>query len=155
MLAGGVSQLPLLNWLRPGLLLFAALLMMGAALGKSRFALPMPRLGMAGVLSRFAMPLLMNPNGSPRGFALGIALGFLPCGFLYGALAAASASGNPAIRATAMFAFATGTAPSLFAVALIGEGAGQRWRSLLARFSPAAFPLNAVLLAWTAWRLAV
>jgi sulfite exporter TauE/SafE len=155
MLAGGLSQLRLLAWLRPGLLLFAALLMLAAALAKTRFALSIPKLPVAGVLSRFAMPLLSNPNGFARGFALGIALGFLPCGFLYGALAAASASGNAAIGAAAMFAFAAGTAPSLFAVALIGEGAGRRWRSVVMRFAPAAFTLNAVVLAWTAWRVAI
>ena len=56
---------------------------------------------------------------------------------------------------TAMLAFALGTAPSLLAVALIGEGAGRRWRSTVARFAPAAFTINAVLLAWTAWHAAV
>ena len=154
-LAGGLSQLSLLAWLRPGLLLFAALLMLAAAFAKTLLAVTMPKLPLAAVLSRFAAPLLSNADGFARGFALGIALGFLPCGFLYGALAAASASGNAAIGAAGMFAFAAGTAPSLFAVALIGEGAGRRWRSIVARFAPAAFTLNAVLLAWTAWRIAV
>jgi uncharacterized protein len=156
MLAGGFSQLSLFTWLQPGLLAFAALLMLAAAFAKSGLSLRFPALPLPGGLPmRLAGRLLSDLNGAGRGYALGLALGFLPCGFLYGALAAASASGNPVIGATAMFAFALGTAPSLFAVALIGEGAGRRWRSIVVRFAPAAFTINAALLAWTAWRVAV
>ena len=52
------------------------------------------------------------PRGSAAGeFLLGVALGFLPCGFLYAALAAAAASGRPALGAAGMVAFGLGTVP--------------------------------------------
>jgi uncharacterized protein len=151
-LAGSLSELAWLGWLKVALLGMAALLMLAAALEKAELRLPKPAAGrLARLSTRLARPLLARPAGPGRGFALGIALGFLPCGFLYGALAAAAAGGDPIIGAAAMAAFALGTAPSLFAVALLGEAAGRRWRRLAARFAPAAFTANAVLLAWTAW----
>ena len=152
-LAGGLAQIPFLAWIQAGLLGLAALLMLAAALEKTGLHVPKPGTAwLGGLASRIAGPLLSHPGGVMRGFALGLALGFLPCGFLYGALAAASASGEPLIGAAAMAAFALGTAPSLFAVALLGEAAGRRWRSVARRLAPAAFTANAVLLAWTAWQ---
>ena len=151
-LAGSLSELAWLGGLKVALLGMAALLMLAAALEQAELRLPKPAAGrLAGLSTRLARPLLAGPAGPARGFALGIALGFLPCGFLYGALAAAAAGGDPIIGAAAMAAFALGTAPSLFAVALLGEAAGRRWRRIAARFAPAAFTANAVLLAWTAW----
>ncbi|HXV23493.1 MAG TPA: sulfite exporter TauE/SafE family protein [Alphaproteobacteria bacterium] len=152
-LVGGLAELPLLSRLQTGLLTLAALLMLAAALEKTGFALPRVPLGRFDWPARIAASLLSRPNGPIGGFAFGVALGFLPCGFLYGALTAASASGDPVVGAAAMAGFALGTAPALFAVALLGEAAGRRWRRLALRIAPAAFAANAVLLAWTAWRL--
>ena len=155
-LAGGLSELVWLRWLKVALLALAALLMLAAALEKTRIRLPAPAAGpLARLSARLAGPLLAGPAGPGRGFALGVALGFLPCGFLYGALAASSASGDALIGGLAMASFAFGTAPSLFAVALLGEAAGRRWRSIAGRFAPAAFTANAALLAWTAWNVAL
>jgi sulfite exporter TauE/SafE len=151
-LAGGLAALPAMGWIRTALLTLAALLMMAAALEKSGIALPRPAVPLLGRwASRMAGPLLARQGGLLQGFALGSALGFLPCGFLYGALAAASASGKPLLGAAAMAAFALGTAPSLFVVALLGEAAGRRWRRPAARLAPVAFAANAGLLVWTAW----
>lgn len=154
-LAGGLARVPFLGWLQAGLLALAALLMLAAALQRTPIALP--HLGsdtLARLATRLFRPLITRPEGMARGFVLGLALGFLPCGLLYGAIAAASASGDPLIGALAMAAFALGTAPSLLAVALLGEAAGRRWRALAGRIAPAAFAANALLLAWTAWRVA-
>ena len=49
-------------------------------------------------------------------YALGMVLGFLPCGLVYGALAAAAGTGSIADGAAAMAAFGLGTAPALLAV---------------------------------------
>jgi sulfite exporter TauE/SafE len=152
-LAGGLAQIPFLAWIQASLLGLAALLMLAAALEKVGLHVPKPGTAWLGSFASWiAGPLLSHPGGAMRGFALGLALGFLPCGFLYGALAAASASGEPLIGAAAMAAFALGTAPSLFAIALLGEAAGRRWRSVAGRLTPAAFAANAVLLTWMAWQ---
>ena len=81
------------------------------------------------------------------GLLLGLVLGFLPCGFLYAALTAASASGGPAAGALAMAAFGLGTVPSLVAVGIAGHAAGRRWQSAAATVAPGVMLLNAALLA--------
>jgi sulfite exporter TauE/SafE len=87
-----------------------------------------------------------------RGYALGVALGFIPCGLLYGALAAAAGSGSALAGALAMIAFALGTVPALFAVALAGHVVGERWRGTLGRATAALMLVNAAQLTYLAWR---
>ncbi len=86
------------------------------------------------------------------GLLLGLALGFLPCGVLYAALAVAAASADPARGAAAMLAFGLGTVPSLVAVGLVGHVAGRAWRGRLLGLAPAVMLANAVLLLVLAWQ---
>lgn len=94
----------------------------------------------------------LDRTGIGGGYLLGVALGFLPCGFLYAALAAAAASGNPALGAVAMLAFGLGTIPALAAVGVAGQAAAHRWQRGVAAVSPAVMLLNATLLALLALR---
>jgi len=113
--AGGATALftasPLFAWLAAGLLLLAAGLMLtqafGMAVGTSS--------ALAGPLGRLAAPLMQARSAGAR-YALGVVLGFLPCGLLYGAIAAAGGTASPALGALAMAAFAAGTTPALVAV---------------------------------------
>ena len=86
------------------------------------------------------------------GLLLGLALGFLPCGVLYAALAVAAASGDPARGAAAMLAFGLGTVPSLVGVGLAGHLAGRAWRGRLLGLAPAVMLANAALLLLLAWQ---
>lgn len=61
-------------------------------------------------------------------FPLGLALGLLPCGIVYGALAAAASTGNAVDGALAMGAFALGTFPGLLAVGFGGAFFARRLR---------------------------
>jgi sulfite exporter TauE/SafE len=74
---------------------------------------------LAGPIVKLARPLLARPEGW-RGYGLGVALGFLPCGLLWGALGAAAGSGNVWLGGANMAAFALGTMPSLFLVGYLG-----------------------------------
>ncbi|MEJ0015251.1 MAG: sulfite exporter TauE/SafE family protein [Acetobacteraceae bacterium] len=80
------------------------------------------------------------------GYRLGVVLGFLPCGFLYAALAAAAGSGGPVQGALSMLAFGLGTIPALAAVAIAGQTAARRWQRGVARAAPAVLLVNAALL---------
>lgn len=98
-------------WLSSLLLAAAALLLMaqaaGLAVGRST--------PWSAALSRLAAPL--SQSRSPAGrYGLGMLLGFLPCGLLYGALAAAAGSASMVDGALTMLAFALGTVPALVAV---------------------------------------
>jgi sulfite exporter TauE/SafE len=93
------------------------------------------------------------PRGTAGGeFLLGIALGFLPCGFLYAALAAAAASGRAVVGAAAMLAFGLGTVPSLMVVGIAGHAAGRTWQRGVAVVGPILMALNAMLLLAVAWQ---
>ncbi len=153
LLVGGVG----LRWLSAGLLLFAALFMLG-------YAVPgLKRLTGAGVggegrwsrsLAGWVRPLFAAPFGW-RGWLLGVALGFIPCGLLYAAVAAASSYGEPLTAAFGMAAFWAGTVPTLFGVGLVGHMAARRWRGSVLRYAPLLLVLNAGVLTWMAWRLLV
>jgi sulfite exporter TauE/SafE len=152
-LAGTIAARGPLHWLSAALMLAAALFMVGLALPSvKRFSAGRGETGgWNRVLERLARPLFGRPTGW-RGFALGVLLGFLPCGLLYAALAAAAASGDPLAGAAGMLAFAAGTWPSLFAVGLLGHLAGQRWRAPILRYAPLLLMINAGMLTWLAWR---
>jgi sulfite exporter TauE/SafE len=103
-------------------------------------------------LGRAARPLFARPTGW-RGYGLGLALGFLPCGLLYGALAAAASGGGALAGSLGMGAFALGTVPALLAAGYAGHAVATRFRGLTARVAPGLLVLNAALLAYFAWRL--
>lgn len=93
------------------------------------------------------------PSGHPLSeYATGVALGFLPCGFLYAALTVAAASGDPLLGAAGMLAFGAGTVPVLAAIGIAGQAAGRRWHVTWRRIAPAVMAVNAMLLLAMAWR---
>jgi len=57
--------------------------------------------------------LFKNPQGF-RGYLLGLILGFIPCGLLYGAFLLAAAISSPINAAFGMFLFGIATFPALF-----------------------------------------
>ena len=76
---------------------------------------PLSRLeALAAPLWRRLNPLLPTRSG----FLSGLLWGFLPCGLVYGALAAAAFPGSPAAGAAAMLAFGVGTLPLLLTASL-------------------------------------
>ncbi len=133
----------------------AAGLLGAAALFLAAMALP----GLKGLLSpgsgsgtwwsdtvgRWARPLLAQPTGI-RGWLLGVALGFIPCGLLYAALAAAAATGDAVAGALAMLAFAAGTVPVLLVIGVAGHAAGGRWRASVLKWAPLLLVANAGVL---------
>jgi hypothetical protein len=97
----------------------------------------------------FVLPL----TRTLRGYPLGLALGFLPCGILYAALAAAAATASPLLGALAMLCFGAGTVPALVVVGLFGAARGHGFRRLMVRLTPVILLFNAGLLALLGVRL--
>lgn len=146
-----------------GFRLLAGLLLMVAALFLLGMAVPRLKALLGGnapagegwwgrSVGRWARPLFANPVGV-RGWLLGVALGFIPCGLLYAALAASAATGDPLAGAFGMLAFAAGTVPALFAVGVIGHFAVGRWREPVLRWAPLLLVVNAGMLGFMAWQL--
>lgn len=122
----------------------AALLLLGATLFVMHVARILPGLERAPAgWNRLVTRMARRAGG---GYPLGVALGFLPCGFLYAALASAASSGTSLLGAAAMLAFGLGTAPALIAVGIAGQAAGRRWQRAIAVAAPAVMALNAALL---------
>jgi sulfite exporter TauE/SafE len=151
-MAGGARHL-MLNGAVPAvaLLLAAGLLAMVATLqllpaGSMPAAFGLRRYWQNGLASLFRQPTGIN------GYALGVALGFLPCGLLYAALLMAGASGSWQSGALGMALFGLGTAPGLMVVGFLGAAAGQRWRRAMKALLPLVLLLNAGVLALLALR---
>lgn len=151
LLAGGVG----FRYLAAALLGLAALFLLGMAVPRLK-ALWAGEVSGPGWWSRtmgaWARPLFASPTGL-RGWLLGVALGFIPCGLLYAALAAAAASGDPLAGAFAMLAFAAGTVPALVAVGVAGHFAVGRWREPVLKWAPLLLVVNAGMLGFLAWQL--
>jgi sulfite exporter TauE/SafE len=145
-LVGFVANLPGFRILAALLLCLAAASMLARAVGRS---LPLLDRIASRVLPsappQVARDLMADPRGW-RGYALGVVLGFLPCGLLWGALAAAGGAGGAGAGALAMGAFTLGTLPALVGVGYAGALFGRRFRPALAWATPAILLLNAVTL---------
>lgn len=124
-LAGGMTSLFVatqpFEWLATGLLLIAAVLLLTQALGLA-FG---PAAPFAAGLTWLAAPLSRSRTPAAR-YALGVVLGFLPCGLLYGAIAAAAGTASAVTGTIGMAAFATGTMPALILVGWGGAFARRR-----------------------------
>ncbi|WP_439579737.1 urease accessory protein UreH domain-containing protein [Elioraea sp.] len=135
------------------LLALGAVLMLAQAVAQLAALLPAAPAGLADRVARAAGPLLADPRGGRR-FLLGLVLGFLPCGLLYGAIAAAGATGSALGGALAMAAFATGTVPALFGVGLAGAFFGRRFLPAARAIAAPMLVVNAAVLGVLALRAA-
>lgn len=127
------------GWMSGVLLALGAILMLAQALGLATQAPP----AMADVLARLARPFSSSRQPMAR-LALGAALGFLPCGLIYGALGMAASTCSPVSGALAMASFAAGTMP-----ALVGVGWGgvrRRWRGVARWTAIPLLTVNAMLM---------
>jgi sulfite exporter TauE/SafE len=135
------------------LLTIAALLFLAHGLGRI-----LPWIGKVDRAPRFWGAMIRGftrriPRGSVFGeYLLGLALGFLPCGFLYAAIAAAAAFARPEIGAAAMLAFGLGTTPILMVIGVAGNAAGRRWNRGITAAAPVLMVANAALLLVLAWQ---
>jgi len=158
-IAGGMVDVTGMRSISALLLALAAAFFLGYALRKLGLAMPGFGSGSAEgeslwgrTLGRLARPLFGTPTGW-RGYGLGLALGFLPCGLLYGALAAAASNADPLAAVIGTAGFAAGTVPALFAIGLAGHVAGRQWSGAVGRVAPVLMIINAGLLGFMAWRL--
>ena len=103
-------------------------------------------------LARIARPFFIDPTGW-RGYALGLMLGFLPCGLVMAALMAVAAAGSVTGAALAMAAFGLGTVPALFFIGWGSHAARSHWPDVIRPLSQAVMALNGVLLCAMAGRL--
>lgn len=79
-------------------------------------------------------------------FFIGLLNGFLPCGFVYLAIAGALAAGDVLTGMLFMAAFGAGTLPAMMAVTLFREKIGLRFRTRIRRTVPIFVGIMALML---------
>ncbi len=127
--AGGVTALfaatSVFNVLSGLLLILGAAVMLAQAVGLALGSVAPQK----SWVQHLAGPLTTS-HSAPGRFALGLVLGFLPCGLIYGSLGAAAGTGSVVQGALAMAAFSLGTTPALIAVGWGGVLLRRRWQEL-------------------------
>lgn len=147
-----ISRQPWFSGLAAAALFLAGCLFLVQALRQFGLALPLPRWGQA-TLPRWVQNSLQRLFAAPigwRGYLLGIALGFLPCGLVYAALLAVAAKAEPLTALLGMAAFAIGTMPLLVLTGLGGHYVTARWPRLMRYGGGTIMAANALML----WLLA-
>lgn len=130
-----------------GALMIIAGVLMSGLLPKSGLV-RIEKIGVTGLFRKSLGRLFASQRASSR-FALGLVMGFLPCGLLYAAVLQAVASGSAVGGALSMAAFAAGTSVSLLALGLFSTTIGSR----LGRWNLALAGLSVVLMGATlVWR---
>jgi sulfite exporter TauE/SafE len=129
------------GWLSGLLLIAASALMLAQAFGLALGATA-PQ---AGLIQRLAGPLTSSRHPAAR-YALGVVLGFLPCGLIYGALGAAAGTGSVLYGALGMAAFSLGTMPALVAVGWGGVLLRRRWQGMARWIAAPLLILTALLM---------
>ncbi len=89
--------------------------------------------------------LTQRPNGVKR-YALGVLLGFMPCGLVVSALLAAATADTALQSGMAMAAFTLGTIPALVLVALGGQTILTRYPKASVRLKQTAMVLSSLWL---------
>ena len=111
----------------------------------SRFALSLPAVTAVGCL-KIALGSLLQIRSLDSIFSLGLLNGLLPCGLVYAACAAATATGHVLDGALAMFAFGLGTVPMMLGLSLAGPRLHTLLRFKLQRLVPASLAIVGLLL---------
>jgi uncharacterized protein len=128
-------------WATGLLLVMGAAIMLAQAFGLAIQA----TLPVGPILARLAAPFSASRQPGAR-YALGVILGFLPCGLIYGALGAAAGTGVAWRGGLAMAAFALGTVPALVAVGWGGLLFRRRWHELARWIAAPLLLINAALM---------
>jgi uncharacterized protein len=148
--AAAFARFPWFAQASGALLALAALIFLAHALGR---ILPAPSRAPKAWSNLIGLATSRIRRGSVTGeYFMGAALGLLPCGFLYAAIAAAAASDGALMGAASMLAFGLGTVPILMVIGIAGHAAGRRWNRAIAMAAPALMAANAGVLLLLAWQ---
>ncbi|HJQ59203.1 MAG TPA: sulfite exporter TauE/SafE family protein [Vineibacter sp.] len=139
----GVAMLIGFGWLRT-LAIGAAILLLLLPILRLTARMSPPRWWQSAV-QRWAGQAALLP-GRAGDLALGAALGFLPCGMIYAALAVSAGAGTAWGGAVAMASFAIGTWMPLGVLGVLGATAGRSLRQRLGRWASPMAALNLLVL---------
>jgi sulfite exporter TauE/SafE len=133
-----------------GARIFAGLAMLAAGIAIARSSKGLVTIGGGGMATWFSrsigrLILAAHPAGK---FGLGLILGFLPCGLVYGALLKAVDAGAAIPGALTMLAFGLGTSLALLGFGLVSGSAGRLLGPWSNRLAAASLVLLGSFLLW-------
>lgn len=108
-------------------------------IGAIRFNMPYK------IVTSLSSRFIENPSVGGR-YALGVLLGFMPCGLVVAALLASATAPSVFSAALAMMAFTIGTIPALFLVSFGGQSLIQKYPGLTTKLSRGAMTISALWL---------
>lgn len=97
------------------------------------------------IIGRFSSKL-MRGSGIFKRYALGVLLGFMPCGLVVSALMAAATAPSPVYAGASMAAFTVGTMPALIMVALGGHAVQRKYPAATKYLTRSAMALSSLWL---------
>jgi len=141
LLGQGVALAGLQRWVSLGL---GAAILIGVCI-MPHFANRVPVLRSVNWL-KVALGSMLQRRAMPAMFGIGLLNGLLPCGLVYVACAAATATGDALGGMRYMIAFGLGTVPMLLAISLLGTKLQFALRFKVQRLIPASLILVGMLL---------
>lgn len=141
LLGQGVAFAGLQRWVS---LVLGASILIGVLIAP-RFANRVPVAGGVNWL-KARLGTLLQRRAMPAMFGIGLLNGLLPCGLVYVACAAATATGNVLSGMQYMIAFGLGTLPMLLAISLLGTKLQFALRFKVQRLIPASLLIVGLLL---------
>ena len=149
---GAIGMLGRMAGMQSGARIFAgaAMIVAGALMLGLLPSAGLVQLQKRGILSHFSRAIgrLMLSVRARGKFALGLILGFLPCGLVYAALLKAVDSGTALAGALTMLAFGLGTASALLGIGLASSAVGSRLGPWSNRLAAASMLLLGAMLLW-------
>ncbi len=125
--------------------LAAGLAILTGLFASSRFAVGLPAVSAVGWL-KASFGKLLQQRSLASVFLIGLLNGFLPCGLVYAAAAAATATAHFLDGAMAMISFGLGTVPMMLGLSLAGPRLHTAFRFRLQRLVPASLVIVGTLL---------
>ncbi len=145
---GLFAEKQIFTTLAAAMMAIAAILFLASAVSIRSFGLAAGGKGFGRfgtVLGQFARPFFAGQSPAHR-FALGLVLGFLPCGLVGAALFAAAASGDPFTGFFAMASFGLATIPALTFGAALGQFFARKWSTNIKVIAQGAMAFNGLSL---------
>lgn len=140
---------PLQRWVSVSFLIIAGFIFILSALPHAKKYIIKARFNgfahIGNVIGKLARPLSQKSN-SGKGYALGVLLGFLPCGLIFASLMVVSTTGNAVTAALAMALFTIGTIPALFMVGLGSNFAYKKWPNITQNVARGVMVFNGISL---------
>jgi sulfite exporter TauE/SafE len=156
LIAGATGSLllrqPFLRQTAGVFVLFAALALFAQVIPRIGLLLPAPKIALS-LFDWLAKTAAPSGSGWWQSVRFGLLLGFLPCGFLWSALAVAGSSGHAVKAAIGMVGFGIGTMPALIGLGWGGVLVGRNFRRQLRQIALPLQALNAMFLFWCGARL--